>query len=87
MHKKLPLASRNWDELAGVLALGEGIGGEWLRSWTKERQRRDGTLPRNIRLNIPSDRNDSVLPATSIKARTKATSSSPCLEARIVTSL
>lgn len=62
MHKKLPLADRNWDELAGMLALGEGIGGEWLRSWTKERQRRDGTLPRNIRLNIPSDRNDAILP-------------------------
>lgn len=62
MHKKLPLADRNWDELAGMLALGEGIGGEWIRSWIKERQRRDGTLPRNVRLNIPSDRNASPLP-------------------------
>src|SRR5574344_1519761 len=57
-HKALPVGKRNWNELAGLLALGEDRGGEWLRCWMKQRQRENGALPRNPRIAIPSDLSD-----------------------------
>jgi hypothetical protein len=54
-HKALPVGKRNWNELAGLLALGEDRGGEWLRCWMKQRQRENGALPRNPRVAIPSE--------------------------------
>ena len=57
-HKALPVGKRNWNELAGLLALGEDRGGEWLRCWMKQRQRENGALPRNPRVAIPSEINN-----------------------------
>lgn len=54
-HKGLPVGQRNWNELAGILALGKNRGGEWLRCWMKQKQRDNGTLPRNPRVAIPSE--------------------------------
>ena len=47
-HKELPLSEKNWDEL--VKLLGVDKKGEAFRTWIKEKQREEGTLPKNKKM-------------------------------------
>lgn len=47
-HKQLPLADKNWNDLVRTLGLKKS--GEALRSWVKNRQRKNDALPKNPRV-------------------------------------